>query len=118
VCPPLFQNFWIRLNDVLFLFHTEVLIKRCEQTTTREVEDNIIRTVHLKGQMWSEHAFGQQPIVVFCVVSSRIGTDIDSAMRGVNGEYISTHLQRYRHLVITLYLPARFSKYQIVRSLN
>ena len=29
---------------------------------------------------------GRSPVIVFCVVSSRIGTDIENAMRGVNGK--------------------------------
>jgi len=64
------------------------LIKRCEQTTTRDVEDRIIQRMQLREEKWSpELDDGQTPVLVFCCLSSRIGTDIDSAMRGVNGNY-------------------------------
>ncbi|XP_031575093.1 uncharacterized protein LOC116308751 [Actinia tenebrosa] len=74
---------------------SELMIKGCDQLSTRYIEKDIIKTLkndldndcfQLVERAWDQDLDnGQQPVIVFCSISSRIGTDIENAMRGVHG---------------------------------
>ncbi|XP_028519173.1 uncharacterized protein LOC110253060 [Exaiptasia diaphana] len=61
------------------------LVKRCEQESVRDVEYSIIQKSKFSERTWKPGLQDPQtPVMVFCVVASRIGADIDAAMREVN----------------------------------
>ena len=68
-------------------------MKRCEQDSVRDVENEIIERSPFSERTWRPDIQDPQtPVVVFCVVASRIGADIDAALRGVNGKLPAYHL--------------------------
>lgn len=81
------QTFY-KVNSYICLF-LGFLVKRCEQETVRNVETRIINKSKLCSKniiQWTPQLDdGLNPVVVFCVISSRIEVDIEAAMRGVNG---------------------------------
>ncbi|XP_031555657.1 uncharacterized protein LOC116292473 [Actinia tenebrosa] len=67
-----------------------ILVKRCDQSSTYEIENHIISKlksrVRFLEKSWNRGLDDRdQPVIVFCTISSRIGTDIENAMRGVHG---------------------------------
>ncbi|XP_031555655.1 uncharacterized protein LOC116292472 [Actinia tenebrosa] len=89
-----------------------ILVKRCDQSSTYEIEN------HIKSRLKSRVRFlekpwdrgldnGERPVIVFCVISSRIGTDIESAMRGVHGN--SRVILVLLHCIISSFLRSDLS---------
>ena len=53
----------------------------------RTVENAVIWRMRLSEKTWTQELDdGQTPVLVFCVNASRIGTDIESALRGVRSK--------------------------------